>query len=155
MIDIDLRDFTDFLTKLEGVCDSLPHIAERVKDEALGHAIIGAHRNVYDTPAGAYERTQDYLRGFHTSSRATKNTASVSVWNDVDYAEAIEVGSGPHEMTMPQLQAQATPNPYAPPYFGRSGLKYSLAGPALVPAQVFALVRLQDLFGEKLVRIIG
>lgn len=155
MIDFDLRAVTDALVKLEGACDQMPQIAEQARAEALGHMIIGANRSVYQTPAGRYQRTGDYLRGFQARSRATKNTASVTVWNDVDYAANIELGSGPHEMTPQQIAAQAAANPYAPLYFGRSGQKYMLAGPAVYPAAVFALYRMQELFAGKVRRALS
>lgn len=149
MIDLDLRAMTDTLAKLEGACDEMPQIAEQVRAEALGHAIIGAQKNVYMTPAGRYQRTMDYLRGFQTSGKATKNTATVTVWNSVDYAADVEFGSGPHEMTPQQIAAMAVHNPYAPLYLGRSGQKFMLAGPAVYPAVVFALYRMQELFAYK------
>lgn len=149
MIDLDLRDLTDTIVKLQAACDSLPQVAEKVRGEALGHAIIGANRNVYDTAPGRYQRTQDYLRGFQASGRASRNIATVSVWNTVDYAARLETGSGPHEMTAEQIAAQASANPYAPLYFGRSGQKYSLPGSVVIPAAVFALYRMQELFAQK------
>lgn len=146
MIDLDLRKLTDALVKLEGACDQMPQIAQQAQAEALGHAIVGARRNVYETVPGAYQRTQDYLRGFQTSSRATKNTASVTVWNDVDYSGFVEFGTGPNQMTPQQIAAQAVTHPYAPTYLGRSGQKFSLAGPAVIPSSVFALYRMRELF---------
>lgn len=146
MIEFDARKLTDVLVKVEAAADQLPRIAETARAEALAKAQIQARRNVYDTTPGVYERTETYLRGFRASRRVTRNTATVSVWNIADYAEVIETGTGPHEMTPAQIVAQAAPNPYAPLYFGRSGEKYSLPGPAVIPAAVFALYRMQELF---------
>lgn len=148
-LDFGLQKLTDAVIKLEAACDSLPQIAQQAQAEALGHAIISAHRNVYETTPGAYQRTQDYLRGFQASSQGTKNTAQVTVWNDVEYARYIETGTGPHEMTPAQIVAQAAAHPYAPTYLGRSGQKFSLPGPAVIPAGVFALYRMRELFAHE------
>lgn len=151
MIRLDMRRLTDALLKLQRATEELPAITKRVEQEALGHAILGARRNVYDTPAGLYERTEDYLRGFHTRSRSTRFTGTVQVWNDVEYAAAIEYGQGPHEVNAAQVQAIASPNPAAPVYLGRQGAdgRYVLPGPAVIPATVFAVYRMRELFAEE------
>lgn len=153
MIDLELRKLTDALAKLEGACDQMPQIAAQAQGEALGHAIISAQRNVYQTVPGAYQRTMDYLRGFHATGRGTKNTATVTVWNDVDYSGFVELGTGPNQMTPQQVVAQAVTHPYAPTYLGRSGQKFSLPGPAVIPASVFALYRMRELFAERVRKI--
>ncbi len=149
MIDLDARALTDALARLERACDDLAGVAQQASAEALGHAVIGARRNVYDTTPGAYERTGDYLRGFQARGQGTKNTARVSVWNDVPYAPYIEYGTGPYEMPLAQIVAQAAANPLAPLHFGRSGQRYMVAGPAVYPAAVFALYRMRELFAGK------
>lgn len=149
-ITFDDRALLAALTRLEQACDDLGGVADQVEGEALGHAILGARRSVYDTAASPnYQRTGDYLRGFQARARATKNAATVTVWNDVDYAPYIEYGVGPNEMTPQQILAQARANPMQPLYFGRSGLKHTVAGPAVYPATVFALWRMQALFAGK------
>lgn len=148
MIGFDLRKLTDKLVKLQAATTQLPQIAQQAQAEALGHAIIGARRNVYDTAPGAYQRTMDYLRGFQASGRATRFKASVSVWNTVEYAERLERGEGPHEMSDAQIIAQATAHPATPVYLGRSGRNYTLPGPVVIPATVYAGYRMGDLFGK-------
>ena len=147
-IKFDMRELTDKLVKVQAATQELPQIAEKVKAETLGHAIIGANRSIYDTTPGAYQRTRDFLRGLNTSSRATRFKASVSVWNTVEYAERIERGSGPHEMNDAQIIAQAKAHPAAPVYLGRSGRNYTLPGPVIIPAGVYAGYRIGELFAK-------
>lgn len=149
MIDVDLRKLTDQLVKLQAVTTELPQIAQQVQAESLGHAIIGLNRSVYDTAPGAYQRTHDLMRGLNTSSRATRFTATVRVWNAVEYAPYVETGTGPHEMTPAQIIAQARAHPEAPTYMGRTGQNYTLPGPVVYPAAVFAGYRMGQLFSEK------
>lgn len=150
MITLDSRKLTDALIRAQQVTTRLPAIAKRAEEEALGHAIIGANRSVYDTPSGDYQRTQDYLRGFHARSRATRYTATVRVWNDVEYARVIEHGQGPHEMTAEQIIRHAQQRPSQPLYLGRAGAdgRYVIPGPAVIPASVFAVYRMRELFAE-------
>lgn len=146
---IDARKLTDALVRLEQACDALPQIAEQTRAEALGHAIIGARANIYDTAPGAYERTQDYLRGLDSRSRATRNTASVTVLNRVEYAAYVEFGSQVGGAALLQTQAMLAADPAAPFTVGRSGQRYLVPGPVLTGAQVFAAYRLRELFAEK------
>lgn len=151
MIKLDMRELTDALVKVDAVCDELPQIAGQVQQEALAHLILGAGRNIYDTTAGAYERTQDLLRGLDARSRAGRNTASVTVSGSAPYHAYVELGTGPHETSVQQAQAVAlaNPNPAAPLYLGRSGVNYSLPGPIVAPGQAFALHRMGELFAGK------
>lgn len=151
MIDLDARALTEALVKLEQVCDELPQIAAQVRAEALGHAILGARRNVYDTTPGAYQRTGELLRGLDARARSTRNTATVEVSGAAPYHAYVELGTGATKFTVQQAQAQAlaNPSPAAPLYLGRSGVNYSLPGPIVAPAQAFALYRMRELFAEK------
>ena len=137
------------LARLQALSGQLPQMAARTQAEALGHAIIGAQASVYQTTPGAYQRTQDYLRGFHASSRTTRHTASVTVWNDVEYAPFIERGTDP-SMGDAQLLAilQRRQAPDAPLTFGRSGQRFTLPGPAVLPAVFYAGARLKELFRQ-------
>lgn len=148
MINFDLRKLTDKLVKLQATTTQLPQIAQQAQAEALGHAIIGAQRNVYDTAPGAYQRTHDLMRGLNASGRATRYTATVRVWNRVEYATYVETGTGPHEMTPAQIIAQARVHPEAPTYLGRTGANYTLPGPVVIPASVYAGYRMGELFGK-------
>lgn len=148
MITFDDRELLAALAKLEAACDELPQIAEAVRGEALGHAILGARLNIYNTARGAYQRTQDYLRGLDARAQASKNRASVTVSNSAEYALYVETGRG---FTLLGLQGVAleNPNPAEPITFGRSGQQWYLPGPVITGAQAFALYRLQQLFGKK------
>ena len=150
MINVKSQKLTDALVRLEQACDSMPQIAEQVRAEALGHAIIGANANVYQTTPGAYQRTQDYLRGLDTRARASRNKATVTVRNSVEYAAAVEFGRqlGGAAMLQQQALAQMQQNPNAPFTVGRSGVQWWLAGPVVTGAQVFAVYRMRELFAE-------
>lgn len=149
MIEFDARALTEALVKLEQVCDELPQIAEQVRAEALGHAILGARLNIYNTAPGAYQRTQDYLRGLDVTGRGTPNTASVTVSNSTEYAAYVEAGYGGMSLAMLQHLALGQADPGQPFTLGRSGVQWVVPGPILTGAQVFALYRMQELFARK------
>jgi len=100
---------------------------------------------VYQTTPGAYQRTQEYLRGFRTSSRATRYTVSVTVWNDADYAVYVEAGRDGMSIAMLEQLAALRPDPSQPLYLGRSGRDWTRPGPAVIPAAFYAASRLRDL----------
>lgn len=149
MIAFDLRKLTDALVKLEGAADALPALTQQVRQETLGHAILGARRNIYGTTPGAYQRTQDYLRGLNTRGQTSRNSASVMVFNTEPYARFVEYGQAPNDLTAAQDQAYSAVDPALQVYLGRSGVNYSVAGPVIGPAQAFALYRLGQLFAQK------
>ena len=149
MITLDLRALTDALTRLEAAADSLPQLAEQVRQETLGHLIVGSEVNIYRTEPGRYRRTGDYRQGLDARARATRHTATITALNDVDYALVVELGRG--GMTIPMLQQLALlqTNPEDPLTLGRSGQNWMVAAPIVTAAQVFALRRMQELFCKK------
>jgi hypothetical protein len=147
--EFDGRRLTNALIKAQQACDSLPQIAAEVTPEALGHMIVSANRSVYNTTPGAYQRTQDYLRGFQAVPRATRNTAAIRVWNDVDYAAQVELGAEPNALTPQQVVAYARARADSQVYLGRTGQNYTIAGPAVYPAAVYAERRMMELFLRK------
>lgn len=147
-IDFDLRKLTDQLVKLE-LATALPEIAEKVKGETLGHAIIGAQTNIYLTAPGEYERTGDYLRGLRTAAKATRHTVSVTVQNDETYAVYVEAGRDGLSLAMLHHLAGMQQDPSKPFTLGRSGQKWIIPGPVVTGAQFFALHRMKQLFAEK------
>lgn len=149
MIDLDARALTDALVKLEQACDELPQVAEQARAEALGHAILGARLNIYNTTRGAYERTQEYLRGLDATGRGTRNTASVTVSNSTEYATYVEAGYGGMSYAMLQHLALGQADPSQPFTLGRSGERWVIPGPMLTGAQAFALYRMRELFAAK------
>ena len=148
-IQIDDQRLTATLERLLAACDEMGNVSETARDEALGHAILGARRSVYDTVEGAYERTQDYLRGLDAQSRATRNTATVTVSNDTEYAAYVEAGQGGMSYAMLQQLALMQGDPAQPLTLGRSGQRWVLPGPVLTGAQAYAAHRMRELFGEK------
>lgn len=150
MINLKTQKLTDALVKLEAACDTMPQIAEKVRGEALGHAILGAGANIYNTTPGAYQRTQDYLRGLDTRARSSRNRATVTVLNTTDYAPYVEFGRqvGGAALLQAQALAQMQGDPAAPFAVGRSGAQWWLAGPVVTGAQVFAVYRMRELFAK-------
>lgn len=156
MINLRTQKLTDTLVRLEQACDSMPQIAEQVRGEALGHAILGATASIYQTTPGAYQRTQDYLRGLDTRARASRNKATVTVRNTVEYAAFVEFGrqTGGAALLQQQALVQMQGNPDAPFTTGRSGVQWWLAGPVVTGAQVFAVYRMRELFAEAVRRVV-
>ncbi|WP_231557243.1 hypothetical protein [Deinococcus sp. YIM 77859] len=148
-ITIDGRATTDALTRLLAACDDLSEVAERARAEALGHAILGARANIYNTTPGAYQRTQEYLRGLDAQGRAGRTTATVTVSNSTPYAPYVELGRTGLGYEALQALALAQPDPGSPLTLGRSGQRWFLPGPILTGAQAFALYRMRELFVEK------
>lgn len=146
MIKLDARKLTDALVRLEGTCDELPQLAEQVRQEALGHAILGANANIYGTAPGTYQRTQDYLRGLNATAQASKNRATVTVSNASKHAAYVEFGRSGLPAAALQALALGRPDPAAPLSLGRSGLNWWVAGPVVTGAQVYAAHRLGALF---------
>lgn len=149
MIDLDARRLTDALIKLEAACDAMPQVAETTRAEALGHLILGARANIYSTAPGAYRRSQELLRGLDTRNRASRNRASVTVLNTVSYAVYVEAGRDGMSLAQLQQLALLRKDPADPLSLGRSGVNWTVPGPIVTGAQVFALRRMQELFGEK------
>ena len=154
MLDLDAAALEEALKRIAGVTSELPRIAEQARAETLGHAILGVRRNVYDTSPGAYQRTGDLLRGLNASGSASGSGVTVRVWNSEPYARFVELGQGPNGLTLAQDQAYSAANahPEQPISFGRSGRKYTLAGPFLAPAQAYSLYRMKQLFAEAVIR---
>ena len=148
-IKLDARKLTDAIIKLQAACDGLGDVAERARAEALGHAILGARANIYSTVPGAYQRTGEYLRGLDATGRATRNLASVTVSNSTEYALYVEAGRDGLSLAMLQQMAAQSGNPSAPLTLGRSGQRWTIAGPVLTGAQAFALYRMRELFAGK------
>lgn len=152
VFDLDLRKLTDTLTRLIGACDSMPEIAQQTEREALGHLILGARRNIYDTTPGAYQRTEDYLRGLRARGMSTLNTATIRVWNEVEYAAAVEAGREGMSLAMLAQLTTLQPDPAQPLSLGRSGKRWQVAAPVVTGAQAYAQHRLAQLFMQKVER---
>lgn len=149
-IDVDDRALRALFQGVLDACDELPAIAARVEAETLGHLILGAQANIYNTTPGAYDRTQDYLRSLDAKARATRTGIRVTVSSDSPYASLIEYGRDGVDPTQLQAQAEAQADPSQPFTVGRSGQAWWLPGPVITGAQVFASRRMQDLFSKQL-----
>lgn len=149
-IDVDDRALRALFQGVLDACDELPAIAARVEAETLGHLILGAQANIYNTTPGAYERTEDYLRSLDAKARATRTGIRVTVSSDSPYASLIEYGRDGLDPTQLQAQAEAQADPSQPFTVGRSGQAWWLPGPVITGAQVFASRRMQDLFSKEL-----
>ncbi|MCD0175210.1 hypothetical protein IHN32_04510 [Deinococcus sp. 14RED07] len=150
MTRLDSRKLEQQLRALLAVPQAMPAAAPQVAREALGHAIIGAQANIYNTArsSGGYERTFEYMRSLDAVARTTKTRVSIRVTSDAEYALVIETG---REGNLDQLQARALARNNAAAAFtqGRSGIAWWLPGPVITGAQVYAARRLQELFLKK------
>lgn len=144
-INVDDRALRALFQGVLDACDELPVIAARVEAETLGHLILGAQANIYNTTPGAYERTQDYLRSLNARARATRTGIRVTVSSDSPYASAIEYGRDAVDPAQLQARAEARPDPSRPFTVGRSGQAWWLPGPIITGAQVFAARRMEEL----------
>ncbi len=150
MTRLDSRKLEQQLRALLAVPQAMPAAAPQVAQETLGHAVIGAQANIYNTAqsAGGYERTFEYMRSLDAVAKTTKTRVSIRVSSDAEYALVIETG---REGNLNQLQAEALArNNAATPFTqGRSGIEWWLPGPVITGAQVYAARRLQALFLKK------
>jgi len=144
-INVDDRALRALFQGVLDACDELPVIAARVEAETLGHLILGAQANIYNTTPGAYDRTQDYLRSLNARARATRTGIRVTVSSDSPYASAIEYGRDAVDPAQLQARAEARPDPSRPFTVGRSGQAWWLPGPIITGAQVFAARRMEEL----------
>jgi len=145
------RDFNAQLDRIQGRLQArLGDILERVRAEALGHAVIGVRRNVYDTTPSAYERTGNLLRSLDATKRQTRASLTVILTASAEYASNVEYGSGPGGVSDTQVltRAEARQDQAAPLYLGRTGRNYLQAGPFLLPAAAYAKHRLLVLFSD-------
>ncbi|MFC3833510.1 HK97 gp10 family phage protein [Deinococcus rufus] len=118
---------------------ALPRLAQRARDTAEAQAQRGLQLNVYGTVEGAYRRTHRLEASVYAAAQVTGGRLNVVVGDRAEYASFVEFGTGPHELTEPQLlaylQAAAEPRLLR---FGRSGQAYLLPGPYLTPAVFIA-----------------
>lgn len=151
MMEFDDQALSAALDGVAEACDALPQIAAQVRAEALGHLILGARRNIYDTAPGAYQRTGELLRGLDARARSARDTAVITVSGSAPYHAYVELGTGAYAQTVAQAKALAlaSPDPAVPLSVGRSGVNYTLPGPIVAPAQVFALHRMSELFARR------
>lgn len=119
---------------------------ERVEQEALGMVALGLNVTVYGTAPGKYTRSQDLLRGAHTSSRVRPGVFEIEVWNDEPYTPYSTYGVKEEGVT-PQQAETIAGGPGAssrPIATGRSGTEYEVPSLAHTRAAVFALFRLEQ-----------
>lgn len=146
---MDARALTNALVKLGAVQDDLPAIARQASSEARAFAVIGVNANVYSTRPGAYQRTQALRARLYARQQSGATFARVTVGDRAPYAAAVELGQGPNALSPAQVQAiSGARPPGVPVQLGRSGEKYTVAGPFIAPAQAFSLYRMKALFAE-------
>lgn len=148
-VTLDCQKAQAAFAKLLRVVDSLPQIAEQARAESLGFLIVASEVNIYATTSGKRPRTGHYRQGLDAQARSTKSAATITVRNDVDYAGIVELGR--QGMTYAALQAMAaqSSNPHVPLTLGRSGANWTVAAPIVTGGQVFAALRMQELFVQK------
>jgi len=134
------------------VLSEIPNIAKNVSREALRRAQDGLERSVYGTvPGRVYVRTGTLRRSVTVRILPRVNSISLELYARAPYASDIEYGSNPamSEATL-TLIAEATGGQVTS--FGRSGRHYTLPGPFLLPASMYALEQARIEFEQVLVK---
>ena len=147
MIEFQGKTLADALKRIGQAAEQPSALAKAAEAEVLGHAQLGARRNIYDSAPGAYRRTGDLLRAMNVSSSASAGRATVTVGNTASYALAVELGNSPGiSVAQDQALSAANRNPEAPISLGRSGRAFTVAGPFIGPAQAYGLYKMGQLF---------
>ena len=146
-------DFKADVNTLMRVIESeLTSIGINVAREAERRAQEGLERSVYGTaPGHVYKRTGTLKRGVSAQFLPRVNSISIQLVSKAPYSSNIEYGQLP---TIAQLAlekyAELTGGRVIT--FGRTGLKYRLPGPFLMPATVYALERAKAEFEQALIK---
>ncbi|WP_309571676.1 hypothetical protein [Deinococcus sp.] len=125
--------------RIRALEQALPRLATRAAKIAELQAKRGLMLNVYGTAPGTYQRTEQLLLKVYAAGQAGAGRINVVVGDQAAYASLVEYGTGPSEFTEPQLLGylEAMPEPRLL-RFGRSGQKYLLPGPYVLPAVFIA-----------------
>lgn len=150
-------------TSLDQVLKKLDDLAEvgrqiptsQIATQAEQHAILGLNASVYDTEPGAYERTQTLRNSVY--SKVLSNTIGVEVGATEDYASHVEYGTSVNALSEAQLlqATQGRGKPETPLVFGRSGVRYTLPGPFILPAAMYGKTLIEKAFITAVKRIWG
>ena len=123
----------------------------RVRAQTLNLALAGLSATVYNTPAGAYERTGALLRGLRVDKLGSGSGTvyGVQVSNSAPYAAYVEYGSYGEALHPVQAQAVASTLGAEPRVLatGRSGLAWQTPSLAHVRAAAFWLAGMRQEFG--------
>lgn len=146
-----------FKTQVQGfetaVMAEIPAITEGARAAAVLLAAEGLTRSVYGTvPGRRYVRTGTLARSVTVRVLSRGANVTLELLARAPYASLVEYGSGPSPLNEVQLRTLAEALPGSPLVFGRSGQKYLLPGPFLLPAAVGALERAKKLFEQSLVK---
>ena len=110
-----------------------------VRHEAEELAQAGILAGVYNTPEGAYRRTDTLLEGTYTRVVSAGALISLEIGNTAPWASFVEYGS--HGQFIAPEEAKALAEATGGPgvlYLGRSGLTWQAPNPAITRSAVVA-----------------
>jgi hypothetical protein len=151
---LNLNETLKKLDQLATVETQIP--VEPIRTQVEQHALLGVDANVYSTEPGAYERTEELKRSIYSKVLGSGDLG-VEVGATADYASHVEYGSSVNALNEGQL-LQATEGrgkPQSPLTLGRSGVRWTLPGPFILPAAVFGRVLLEKAFVTTVKKIWG
>lgn len=150
-------------TNLDQMLKKLDELAEvgrqipttQIASQVEQHALLGLNASVYDTEPGAYERTQALRNSVY--SKALSGVLGFEVGATEDYASHVEYGTSVNALSEAQLlqATQGRSKPDAPLVFGRSGVRYTLPGPFILPAAMYGKTLMEKAFVTAVKRIWG
>lgn len=145
------------LRKLDQLADIETQMPlEPIRTQVEQHALLGVDANVYSTEPGAYERTEQLKRSIYAKV-LTSGTFGVEVGATADYAAHIEYGTSVNALSQSQLETAVTNRgkPESPLTYGRSGVRWMLPGPFILPAAAYGRVLLEKAFITAVKRVWG
>lgn len=150
------RGLDQVLKKLDQLADVGRQIPfQEIAGQAEQHALLGLNASVYDTEPGAYERTQALRNSVY--SKALSGVLGFEVGATADYASHVEYGTSVNALSEVQLlqATQGRSKPESPLVFGRSGVRYTLPGPFILPAAMYGKTLMEKAFVTAVKRIWG
>ncbi|GEM45914.1 HK97 gp10 family phage protein [Deinococcus cellulosilyticus] len=144
------------LRKLDQLVDIESQIPiEPIRTQVEQHALLGVDANVYSTEPGAYERTEELKRSIY--AKVMSGTLGVEVGATADYASHVEYGSSVNALNQSQLEGAVTGRgkPESPLTLGRSGVRWTLPGPFVLPAAVYGRLLLEKAFVSAVKKVWG
>ncbi|GGR31482.1 hypothetical protein [Deinococcus ruber] len=123
----------------------LQALAETAAIAGEQQAQRGLTANVYGTEPGKYRRTKRLKFSTYKDGQYSGGVLRVILGDTAPYADKIEYGTGPHELSPAQLQQYLDVLPRGGLLrFGRSGKAYLYPGPYIGPGLIFARYRVRE-----------
>jgi len=134
-----------FGKRRQAIESQLQALAESAAIAGEQHAQRGLQANVYGTAPGAYRRTHRLKYSTYKDGTYAAGLLRVVLGDTAPYADKIEYGTGPHELSPAQLQQYLETLPKGGLLkFGRSGKAYLYPGPYIGPGLIFARYKVRE-----------